>query len=357
MLKYNYAFDNQGNVISIVDVPEEGHLEKDFFCIGCGGPMVAAIGPKRRYFRHKADEPNCNKESYLHQLAKLRIKQRFDDFTKPFEISLPGLLTCEKNCSLYKEDTCTSHGYQKPIDLHEYYDTCEIEKGIDGYVADLLLTSSSVPHRKPILIEIYVKHKCTEDKINSGHKIIELPVNSEETIEQYCRCAIRATFYGFNPPPQKKAWHERLKCEIDLESFRGAWLKRFVLYPSKKFILKEIRCFEKEKPFPQNSLLQLNIYRDLWHGIHPLEIAHYLKRKHGIELRACSLCRYFWVDRYETIHCNQHSDDYRFSEYTAFECPKYEMKWLRILYKRLTDEERLKDEEIEIIVPYTKESP
>lgn len=380
MLKYNYALDNQGNVISIVDVPEEGHLEKEFFCIGCGGPMVAAIGPKRRYFRHKADETNCNKESYLHKLAKFRIKQRFDDRSKPFEIKLFGTKECVRNCKMFEEKTCTSQGLHKPIDLHNFYDTCEIEKGIEGFVADLLLSHSKHPNRAPILIEVYVKHRCTEEKINSGHKIIEVSVDSEESIERLLvspwidseifssyyrkRTMPLQTFYGFNPPPQKTEHSEGSKCEIILDNFPGKWVKRFILFPSMKYIFKEISCFEKDKPFPQNSLLQININRDLWKGVYPLEIAHYLKRKYGIELKACSLCRYFWVDRYDARHCNKNEDETiagvmydKLPEFKALTCPKYELKWLNTLYKHLhlSEDHYLKEEEIEIIVPYNKQ--
>lgn len=372
MLKYNYAFDNQGNVISILDVPEEGHLEKEFFCIGCGGPMVAAIGPKRRYFRHKADETNCNQESYLHKLAKFRIKQRFDDFSKPFEIQFHGIKECEVHCKFFEEHRCSFEDNLSPLDLHNFYDTCEIEKGIDGFVADLLLSHSKYPNRKPVLIEVYVKHRCTEEKINSGHKIIEVSIDSEETLEHLfsepwkdCKTPsfhrsdtflASQWFYGFTPFPEKI----KIK-DNDEYGYRVLRIPRFLLFPSGKYFVKDTLCYKYKEPFPIRSLLQFNIHNHP-HGVSTLEIAHYLKRKYGIELKACSLCRYFWVDRYDTRHCNKNEDESiigvvydKLPEFKALECPHYELRWLTKLYRLLPPDQRLKEDDIEIIVEYKKE--
>lgn len=372
MLKYNYALDNQGNVISIVDVPEEGHLEKEFFCIGCGGPMVAAIGPKRRYFRHKADETNCNQESYLHKLAKFRIKQRFEDFSKPFEIQFHGIKECEGHCKFFEEHRCSFEDDLSPLDLHKFYDTCEIEKGIDGFVADLLLSHSKYPSRKPVLIEVYVKHRCTEEKINSGNKIIEVSVDSEETLEhlfsepwkdckntRFNRSEASVTsqyFYGFSPLPEKV----RIK-DNDEYGYRVKRIPRFLLFPSGKFIVKDAFCYKYKEPFLVKSLLQFNIHNHQ-HEVYLLEIAHYLKRKYEIGLKACSICRYSWTDRFDVRYCNKVEDESIYDgiyasipEFTALKCPHYELRWLKKLYKSLPPEERLKEEDIEIVVPYKKE--
>ena len=362
MLIYNYAYDSEGNVVNIADVPKEGHLSLYFTCISCGGQMVAAIGPKRRYFRHKADDTNCNKESYLHKLAKYQIKKKFDDKSIPFEISFWGATECKKHCKRFNERECSSEGAHPYIDLHKYYDTCEEEKGVDGFVADLRLTHSLYPNRKPILIEVFVKHKCTEKKIHSGNKIIEVSVDSEESIyylktnkwaerkpfydSRYNEPYVGVNFYGFEPQVHK----------TDIPEYMGCSLGRFVLYPSGKFITSHRKCFDAEKRYNKSSIMELNVPWNFW-GVSNLEIAHYLKRVHRIELKACSICRHFYQDRYETKHCNLLPNKFMAldkPEFYALECPKFELKWLNQLYKHIEESKRLHDEDVEIIVPYSK---
>lgn len=355
MLKYNYALDNQGNIINIIDVDEEGHLKREFFCISCGASMVAAIGKKRRYFRHKV-EINCNLESYLHKLSKIRIKQRFDDFTKPFEIQLYGKMECGIHCRFFEDRRCTFSDYHLPIDLHKYYDTCNIEKGIDGYIADLLLTHSKDPNREPILLEVRVKHKCSEEKINSGKKIIEISIDSEEDIEQLflkpwndrensLEKKERYSFYNFNPRPEKlNIKNYTYKNEIALR------IPRFILYPSGKYIVDIVKCYEHTEPTPKKSLLQFNIYKS---SVSEISIAHYLKRKYRIELKACSICRHAWWNRYSERHCNI-KDKYPYvlmkhiPEFSALECSHFELKWL----SKIEAEEQIEETDIEIIIPY-----
>lgn len=364
MLKYKYAYDELGNIISIDDVPKEGHLKKCFVCISCGGLMVAAIGPKRRYFRHKADDTNCNKESYLHKLAKYQIKRKFDDKSKPFEISFWGTTECINHCKRFNDKECRSEGAYPYIDLHKYYDTCEEEKVVDGYVADLRLTHSLYPNRKPILIEVFVKHKCTEKKIHSGNKIIEVSVNSEESIDyirdyKWCErkntfgneedalTSVGVSFYGFEPPVHK----------TNIPNYMGCSLGRFVLYPSGKFITNHWKCFNANNRYHKSSIMELNVPWNFW-GVSNLEIAHYLKRVHRIEIKACSICRYFYQDRYDYKHCNFLPTPERYlpfdrPDFFALECPRFELKWLNQLYKNIEESQRLHDEDVEIVVPYS----
>lgn len=361
-LKYKYAYDEQGKLIHIEDVPAEGHNARTFTCVGCGGAMEAAIGPKRRYFRHKADEASCNKESYLHKLAKLRIKQKFDDKTKPFSIRLCGNIECKDKCRYFSKRDCAIVGPHKAIDLHKYYDTCTIETGHDGYVADLLLTNSMKQNLKPIMIEVFAKHKCTEEKINSKNKIIEVKVTNEDSIDSLVNCVwvqdtwrfddkennenIVVSFYGFEPKTLQLSCEECNKLEF------GKSVQRFVLIPSGKFFVKDIKCLESKNRVVDNSVFEMNVpYK--FGGFLVLEIAHYLKSYQGIEIKVCSVCRNFYQGR-DKRYCYANpnasvilsSDDF-----DALNCPKFELRWLKQLYKNLLEDERLKVQDLEIIFP------
>lgn len=361
MLKYNYAYDEFGSIINIADVPKEGHLDRVFFCIGCGNPMVAAIGPKRRYFRHRAEDVNCSNESYLHKLAKKLIKQKFDDFSKPFNIQIKGKYECAQHCKLYNEKNCTKLDMQDPIDLHKYYNLCEEEKGEEGDKdrADLLLTPINSKN-DPLFIEMKCTHECTEKK-KEKHKIIEVWIKSEKDIYWLIENTWKeldpwafdseprqVKFINFNPQRQKKDFCDPQPDGSIFFNFLGTYQDRFVYFSSRKFHIEHYwKCYLSNKPYKDVSILELNVpsHTD------PLEIAHYVKRTMNIELRACSICRYFWEDRYGLRHCNLKSkyETIETNDFFALDCSSFQLNWLNSLYKYLPEEQRLKDYQVEII--------
>ena len=93
-------------------------------------------------------------------------------------------------CRMLSQDTCL---FAKPEECHEwkldtfdlkqFYDTCIEEQSVDDYIADLLLTSSEKPNREPVLIDIQVSHKSTDQKLQSGQRIIEIRIKTEEDIK------------------------------------------------------------------------------------------------------------------------------------------------------------------------------
>lgn len=359
MLKYNYAYDEFGSIINIADVPEEGHLKRVFFCISCGNPMVAAIGTKRRYFRHKTEDINCSNESYLHKLAKIVIKQKFDDLSNPFNIQIKGEYECAQHCKLYNEKNCIKIDMQDPIDLHKYYNLCEEEKGEEGDrdKADLLLTPKNSKN-DPLYIEVRYKHECT-DKKKEKHKIIEVWIKSEQDILWLIENTWKESdpiwdselplikFFNFNPKKQKKDFYDPQPNGDIFFNFSGTYQNRFVYYPSRKYYIEERKCYELSKPYRDNSIVELN------YPTHTssLEIAHYLKRAMNIELRACSICRYFWEDWYGSRHCGLKNkyETLESNDFFALDCSSFQLRWLSSLYKYLPEEQRLKDYQVEII--------
>jgi hypothetical protein len=61
------------------------------------------------------------------------------------------------------------------------FDQIELEKGVEGFVADLLLTSSRTGQK--LLLEISVTHPCDPQKVASGLGIVEIEIRSEVEIE------------------------------------------------------------------------------------------------------------------------------------------------------------------------------
>ena len=181
-VKYKRVFDKDGNIVDISNVNEANRLP-EYYSIGSNTPMIAALGQtNQHYFRAKRGY-QLNPETELHEYVKRILKHRFET-EDHFCIKYHRKEYCsnEKDCIFYDEKNmecgklCT---HLCEYDLKEYYDTATIEGGYDGFVADVLLTSSS-HNRRPVFLEVAVTHPCTEEKKASGNKIIELSVSCED---------------------------------------------------------------------------------------------------------------------------------------------------------------------------------
>lgn len=179
-VKYKYAYDENNVPVSIDSLTKETSKQHTYHCIGCGNTLLPrAIGSKskRAHFYHK-EQVECSGETYVHKLAKKLIKQKFDK-SEQFLVSYYVNKSCsEINCRL-RNTNCRKENAPNEIDLKRFYDTCQEEAQVNGFVADLLLSSSKHPDLDPVLIEIKVTHGCEEEKVNSGLKIIEISVKEE----------------------------------------------------------------------------------------------------------------------------------------------------------------------------------
>ena len=167
---YSYAI-NEDNTLIHVNTAVRGGM---YTCPYCGGEMTPHMGKIRKWhFTHKANLQNCNYETYLHKIAKARIKAAFDN-NPHFYIQYDVPVHCDKfDCDVADCKECRTIQYMS-FDLKKWYDTCEEEVVYKNFRADLLLSSSTTRNRPPILLEIYVSHKSTQEKIGDGVRIIEI---------------------------------------------------------------------------------------------------------------------------------------------------------------------------------------
>ena len=301
---YKYALDEDGKHVCIDDVKRENKDRHEYKCLSCGGKMIARLGEKNRHhFAHVSDEGFCNGETYLHRLSKWAIKKAFDN-EKNFQIAFYTDNYCIKKdeCEFYDSRRC----YQKKpkkIDLKQYYDTCEEECCIDDYKADLLLTHSQHKNRKPVLMEIQVKHKCTLQKRESGQKIIEIPIRKEEDIEKILSTPIQikehpdakfgnvrdvdmlgyAKFYGFKRSNSSK------------EVLKKVGLSKFYLFESGKYLVENYLSCSDDRPLKKSVVYCISVrYSDLGNLKYSLfEMGCYaLREKEGVIVRNCMFCKY-----------------------------------------------------------------
>lgn len=203
-VKYQWALNGEGKVVKISDItPENRHQQ--FTCINCHcearemSPVLSKEGKRQNHFRHKADA--CSYESYLHAVCKEILKYQFEHKTQWIIRYMQA-----ESCSLF--DSCTlrtdlalrcpkRRQFVKEVDLKKLYDTCTIEKEYKGYRADVLLTNSQDSSVEPLFIEVAYKHLCEEEKIQSGIRIIEILVNTEEDAERELIESETIKFWGF----------------------------------------------------------------------------------------------------------------------------------------------------------------
>ena len=296
-IKYGYALDEHQNVIYIHDVNQENRKEHTYHCIECGEELIPRLGTKRvLHFAHKCNTPNCTGETYLHKLAKRLIKEHF-------ERSDSFMIKYFQNHKCFKHKTCPLYNIKsvsrniEEFNLKEYYNTCQEEKQYENYTADILLTNSREPNKKPIFIEIHVKHKSTEEKINSGNRIIELTIKSEADIKRFISSGIEesqhpeeekegyAQFYGFNTFSENttKGW----KCN----------LPKLFLYPSGKTFAEYVNCIDAlEKKSDQNfeCIFYTKYYQSVF--LQSNDYAKYgyiLTQRENTSLKFCPLCKYY----------------------------------------------------------------
>ena len=189
-IKYSYCLDEKNRLVHIKSLTDATRHAHRWRCLQCGQEMVAKLGEKNVWhFSHKADTA-CDGESYLHKLAKRRIRAKFMS-EESFPVTFVRNFYCENKgrCPYYREWECLEHNVTERCDLKYWkakplYDSCWEEEKYGEFRPDLLLKCSTNPDVKPIFIEIYKTHQSSEAKASSEHKIIETKkIESEADIE------------------------------------------------------------------------------------------------------------------------------------------------------------------------------
>lgn len=185
-----YVMSSCGTLVCISDVDAaDRYAHGPYSCLACGHIMVPALGRVRKHhFKHKAGRPaDCLHETYLHQLAKKILYEAISGAMVAGQ-QYPLIRSRDIVCDHYAEPhgiTCTNQQLPFPEDLAARYDRIDIEKGVNGFVADILL--SSIATGETILLEIVVTHHCDDAKIASGLAIVEIMIRNEDDIEQLKR--------------------------------------------------------------------------------------------------------------------------------------------------------------------------
>ena len=345
-IKYSYCLDENNNLIHISSLTDENRRSHTYRCLQCGQDMTPKLskhkeGSHKSHFAHTADTA-CDGESYLHKLAKRRIREKFES-SESFPMTFTRNIPCQESgkCVCFDKHSCLEQGVSILSDLRKLngqviYDTCQEEKKVGDFQPDLLLTCSTKADRKPVFIEVYKTHESEDPKINSGYKIIETTkLKTEADIDSII----------------EKGFVEGLNCQMfnfspKLPSIRkkDVPITRFILFGNVAASVigsteYEVTCESINRRIHSQSIKELNLQSsgiDIWGNYEEDNILDsyqtglvYLVKK-GMDIRNCILCKHYTYNEWKNTHlCMSYKslvEKYHYPrQTTARECPKFEL--------------------------------
>lgn len=290
---YSYALDAENNLIHVSSAVREAR----YFCPHCRALMTPHMGKIRRWhFTHKANIENCNYETYLHKIAKSKIREAFvsaSEFIISYDV--PAVCNRKESCIINKGDRCICNG-RIEHDIRQFYDTCEEEVPYKNFVADLLLSSLTHPNREPILIEIYVSHKSTQEKITDGVRIIEVQIRSEEDITEIVSSLkiegdMASDRYYFRDEKPKTFFYNFKGSITKPPSYFNKMIPNFIyylwMYDSGYFKADKCLCDEDPAKYIPNNAHFITCSESFSWSWAFLE---FIKR--GVDVKNCLVCKY-----------------------------------------------------------------
>lgn len=297
-IKYRYAADNNEQIVDVFSLKRDETRNSTFWCLGCDNILVPVLGEKRsKHFRHKADtEVSCSLETYLHKLAKTKFYEIYQLCLKqslPFKIEYQ----VDEICTGYKSDysfLCERGKATKQFDLTKYFPFIQLEKKEGKFVPDVLLISNK---KEKLFVELAVTHEATQEKIQSGYRIIELNISSEDDIKVIDQRHIienqSAKFFKFKRQFESH-FCKGSKCPKGYEPYSTCLIKYnfFIIYKNGKSIIVEKTLPEFKKLQENASIAYYEIVGNYWrkNQIYIELVIKAFHEKRGI--RNCYLCRY-----------------------------------------------------------------
>lgn len=319
-IQYPYAVDENGVLTYIEDVDKELRHEHSYICPNCGKPMVPRLGEHNAHcFAHDKGKA-CGKESYIHKAAKDILARRFNE-NNTFPVTFFTRCECKnaKSCEHYDPYRC---GYKerKEYDLKEFYDLpAEVEytivsNGIE-FRPDVALLSSN-KQRGPIFLEVFFKHKSTEEKI-TNNQCIEFRVKDFSDLHALeCEPIVESDSIQFlnfkNRPVTPEHLDEHIRNLPEIEDFRSCdcilpFCKQSIEYKRRESVIQRFILYKSGKTFKTGIFEdELNTHKpsavaDVTYycktGISNFIPEYALARKDQ-RFRICSLCEHCinWED-------------------------------------------------------------
>ena len=299
---YRYALLSSGKVVDINDLEasDSAIRAQDFRGVSCGHKMIPVMGTElTRHFRHAVDIP-CSGETYLHELGKAMFYQVYQEHLKekkPFNISF----SIEKVCSLCQEigfdltKSCKTSDASEVWDLTKTFSIIKEPDTInDGeFRPDILLLSEN---GDKLYIEIVVTHESTLAKIQSGTKIIEIFLKSEDDVQKIRNGLLNVSdyirFHNF-PRTKKENLKSNYRCYFTffVMDYRGAF---GTIYNRWGYVSGDVDNgdIRYHRVVSDGGRVSTDDYFQELVSIFKL---------HGRKVKNCFLCKYHALNRYKDV--------------------------------------------------------
>ena len=294
-VQYPYADVGAPELLHISKVTSQTRRAYYFTCPYCNKVLRPRLGSKKAHcYAHKPGE-SCELDRYIHTTAELLLKEKWNR-DEPFEITMTVRTECKEkdSCIFYKDDCydCVTEEL-KTFDLKKQYSQCIVEKKYGEFVPDLCLIDDT-GHHEPIFIEIWNKHKNSEKKTQSGHRIIEIRIKTTEELEELPKHPITesetVTFSNFKvlkKTPQKDG---------------GPLLMRYTLYATLKSYVDDetVFCGNYKTNHHAKSIFEVVCSQDEVHSTRQFRnYCNAIAIDRGYNIRSCYLCQHFGSDKQE----------------------------------------------------------
>lgn len=331
----HFALDENGKIINVHDVKDR---HQQFLCPYCKHEMIPKMGDIRDWhFAHKHNTEDCDYDHYLHTIAEHIICNWL--FTaKEVPLILKTTKKCEHfdNCPIKDKEYCTKPTFLPKSDLSHWIDSWTLEKTFkkngQEFRADILGHNKN-NEDNPIFIEICVTHTCEKEKLDSGIKIIEFKIESEQDIINIIHNPIRegrkTIFHNFHP-----------KDVVGPCNDFNLSLKRFILYPSGKGFVKDITCheynfrrgiFEMTMPLsPKEDDIPMVINGEFWSpSALMFSMGYIMAHKACPNAKHCHICRWHAKTSFRMEHIcmlyKRHNTNKYCSDNDATKCEHFQV--------------------------------
>lgn len=236
MSQYGYGYDANHNLVIVSSLTKEDRKRlAPFTCIGCGEELIARLGEINvKHFAHK-HSLECNGETYLHKLSKVyfyRTYQRCLEQNQPFNL----VVEYSQHCDFFEAQfgECCKRTLTQTHDLTKFFTSVALEQKDGEFIPDALLSSRK---GERLYIEMAVTHFSSEEKINSGTRILEFRIESEDDLKLFSSANVETSdqsvgvFNFDNSKPKENL--------CDGACSRG--VRIFIVYPSGKSIIADKR--------------------------------------------------------------------------------------------------------------------
>ncbi|BAO55002.1 competence protein CoiA family protein [Nonlabens marinus] len=298
------ALDLDGNLIHIDMVDK--NQKSIYTCCNCNEQLIAKKGKVvSHHFAHK-HEGNCSYESYLHKVSKIHFFNSYRQCLskkEPFYIEYLVDMTCF-SCA-HHDISCKTHHVTKKFDLTKVFDIVQIEKGIQGSIADILLSSSRKPNEY-LALEFAVTHKCDDTKINKGFRIVEVNLSDEADLSFINSRRMKLKnenlyFYNFQAKETSKKIYNPKYCFRKFGFFR--------VFEDNSYSTAVSKMSEIESLITDKNLKHYKVY-DRRLGF--TEVSEKFKSlvssfgKTDSSFKNCVACRFAFKKTYDGYWCNKH---------------------------------------------------